>query len=364
MKTAAKTYSGTFTLPLPDARSDRSERRRCGRDEGQRDHLQPRQERLREHPPADRCGAEQRVRSHVRLRPASASSTPRARARSAAVRSTSTSARRRPSCRWAPASRCGSSSCAGTSTAGTTTARPRCGTSPAGVDANGKIIAFDATSFGPSSYAKTPTESMVGQAMTTPGNGPADTTYSGTQYNIPNRRIIGKTVQTLNNTFKVSTLRAPNAMQTCFASEQVIDQLAYLAGKDPYQFRLDNISTAVIAGGLGQWRDTLIGVAQGGQLDAARRELDQADRRHPHRSRHRARRLRRLAVWRRGGDRGEHEVRQDRREAHVRLAGRRSDRRPGSGREPDVRLADHGREPVTARRRSSSTRGVSRASTG
>jgi CO/xanthine dehydrogenase Mo-binding subunit len=131
-----------------------------------------------------------------------------------------------------------------------------------GVDASGKLVALDATSFGMSSYAKTPTESMVGQPMTTPGNGPADTTYSGTQYDIPNRRIIGKTVATLDHYFKVSTLRAPNAMQTCFASEQVIDQLAYLAGKDPYQFRLDNTTTAVIAGGQWHWRDALVAVAQ------------------------------------------------------------------------------------------------------
>jgi nicotinate dehydrogenase subunit B len=131
-----------------------------------------------------------------------------------------------------------------------------------GVDANGKIVALDATSYGMASYAKTPTESMVGQPMNTPGNGPADTNYSGTQYNIPNRRIIGKTVPVLNNYFKTSTLRAPNAPQTCFANEQLIDQLAYLAGKDPYQFRLDNTSTAVTAGGQWQWRDTLVGVAQ------------------------------------------------------------------------------------------------------
>jgi CO/xanthine dehydrogenase Mo-binding subunit len=132
----------------------------------------------------------------------------------------------------------------------------------AGVSADGKIVAFDATSFGPSSYNKTPTESQVGQATPTPGNGPADTNYSGSQYKIPNRRVIGKTVPTLNNSFKVSTLRAPNAMQTCFACEQVIDQLAYLAGKDPYLFRLENTTDAVIANGQWQWRDSLNAVAQ------------------------------------------------------------------------------------------------------
>jgi len=114
---------------------------------------------------------------------------------------------------------------------------------------------------------------MIGQAIPQPGNGPADTTYSGTQYDIPSRRIVGKTVPTLNNYFKVSTLRAPNAMQTCFANEQVVDQLAYLSGQDPYQFRLNNISTAPLGTGVGQsvantapgqwqWRDTLVAVAK------------------------------------------------------------------------------------------------------
>jgi nicotinate dehydrogenase subunit B len=142
-----------------------------------------------------------------------------------------------------------------------------------GIDAKGKLLAWDATSFGMGSYTKTPTEAQVGQVIPTPGNGPADTTYSGTQYDIPNRRIIGKTVPTLNNYFKVSTLRAPNAPQTCFANEQVIDHLAYLAGQDPYQFRLNNISTAPLGTGVGvsvantnqgywQWRDALNGVAK------------------------------------------------------------------------------------------------------
>ena len=142
-----------------------------------------------------------------------------------------------------------------------------------GIDANGKLVAWDATSYGMGSYTKTPSEAMVGQPIPIPGNGPADTSYSGTQYDIPNRRIIGKTVPTLNNYFKVSTLRAPNAPQTCFANEQVVDHLAYLAGQDPYTFRLNNISTAPLGTGAGQsvagqgaaqwqWRDALNAVAK------------------------------------------------------------------------------------------------------
>jgi CO/xanthine dehydrogenase Mo-binding subunit len=131
-----------------------------------------------------------------------------------------------------------------------------------GVDASGNIVAFDATSTGMAAYSKTPSEVMVGQPIPATGSGPADTTYSGTQYNIPNRRIIGKTVPVLNNYFKTSTLRAPNAMQTCFATEQVIDHLADLAGMDPYEFRLKNITTAQVNDGFNQWRDVLVNVAK------------------------------------------------------------------------------------------------------
>ena len=147
-----------------------------------------------------------------------------------------------------------------------------------GVDASGKLVAIDATSMGMASYSVTPAESMTssitGIALPSgSGNGPADTTYSGTQYSVPNFRITGKTVPVLNNYFKVSTLRAPNAPQTCFACEQLIDQLAYLAGQDPYQFRLNNISQAPLGTGANatasgqnpgqwQWRDALVNAAK------------------------------------------------------------------------------------------------------
>ena len=82
-----------------------------------------------------------------------------------------------------------------------------------GVDANGRSSRSTPRASAWAPYNKTPTESQVGQTMVTPGNGPADTTYSGTQYDIANRRIVGKTTPTLNNAFKMSTLRAPNAMR-------------------------------------------------------------------------------------------------------------------------------------------------------
>ena len=54
--------------------------------------------------------------------------------------------------------------------------------------------------------------------------------------------MIGKSLPLLNNYFKVTFLRAPNAPQSAFAAEQVIDELAYLAKMDPVAFRLQNVA--------------------------------------------------------------------------------------------------------------------------
>ena len=50
--------------------------------------------------------------------------------------------------------------------------------------------------------------------------------------------VIGKTLPLQNNYFKTSALRAPDAPQTAFAAEQLIDELAYAAKMDPVAFRL------------------------------------------------------------------------------------------------------------------------------
>ena len=159
MKSAAKTYSGTFTLPLPDACSDRPERRRRGRDEGQRDHLHARQERLREHAAADRGGAEHRdpVSTYdidrVRVIYYEGASSFGGGAQHVDV------GEARRSCRSAVGARSGSSSCAGTSTAGTTTARRRCGTSRAASTRTARSSRSTPRASAWASYNKTPTES-------------------------------------------------------------------------------------------------------------------------------------------------------------------------------------------------------------
>jgi CO/xanthine dehydrogenase Mo-binding subunit len=130
-----------------------------------------------------------------------------------------------------------------------------------GVDAKGKIVAFDYTAFAIPGIAQNgddPTRQQAGIPLNKPGVGSADTTNSGTQYDIPNRRIVGKSLPLINNYFKTSSMRAPQAPQTVFASEQMIDELAYAAKIDPYQFRLKNISTS----DQNRWRDALVGVAE------------------------------------------------------------------------------------------------------
>jgi CO/xanthine dehydrogenase Mo-binding subunit len=129
------------------------------------------------------------------------------------------------------------------------------------VDANGKIVAFEFTHFGIPNISQTtdnPTRQHVGLQIGPVGLSPVDTVNSGTQYDIAHRRVIGKSLPLVNNYFKTSTLRAPNAPQSAFAAEQFIDELAYAAKMDPYEFRLKNISTT----DQNRWRDVLVGVAK------------------------------------------------------------------------------------------------------
>jgi CO/xanthine dehydrogenase Mo-binding subunit len=132
------------------------------------------------------------------------------------------------------------------------------------VDAAGKLVALDYTAFGIPEMSMTagPTSQHVGIPLLPPGLGSASVANSGTQYDIPNRRVTAKSLPVFDTFFKTSALRAPGAPPTCFASEQLVDELAHAAGIDPYLFRLENISTAQVNDGFGQWRDALTGVAR------------------------------------------------------------------------------------------------------
>src|SRR5689334_22341455 len=103
-------------------------------------------------------------------------------------------------------------------------------------------------------YSVTPTESqtasVTGIALPTgSGSGPADTTYSGTQYDIPNRRITGRTAPGRNTSSRPWALRAPNARRRGSAKGRLMDQPASPAGRNSYQFRLTNFGPAPLVTG-------------------------------------------------------------------------------------------------------------------
>jgi len=138
----------------------------------------------------------------------------------------------------------------------------------AGIDAKGNITAFEFTGIG-IPYWTTPTAGQqAGIAPQFATTGPLDTTISGTQYNVPNWRLVGKSLPLQNNYFKVSFLRAPNAPQSGFAAEQAVDELAYMAKMDPVAFRLQNIATPTSnAGQAGfdvaqRWKNVLTAAAK------------------------------------------------------------------------------------------------------
>jgi CO/xanthine dehydrogenase Mo-binding subunit len=140
----------------------------------------------------------------------------------------------------------------------------------AGIDAKGNITAFEFTALGIPYWTTPPAQQQVGAGTGTNGGaafattGPLDTTISGSQYNIPNWRVIGKSLPLQDTYFKVSFLRAPNAPQSSFAAEQAVDELAYMAKMDPVAFRLQNVATTTsqVPDVALRWKNVLTAVAK------------------------------------------------------------------------------------------------------
>ncbi|HZO98563.1 MAG TPA: molybdopterin cofactor-binding domain-containing protein [Gaiellaceae bacterium] len=134
----------------------------------------------------------------------------------------------------------------------------------AGLDASGRIVAYDVTSY-MMVFSNNPTPASLQLGLATPvdsasftstrgapdmrgitsSNAPAkgariESFSAGDQYTaITNRRITGKTPQSM---FKLCPLRAPTCIQACWASESMIDELAHAANMDAYQFRAKQTS--------------------------------------------------------------------------------------------------------------------------
>jgi CO/xanthine dehydrogenase Mo-binding subunit len=119
-----------------------------------------------------------------------------------------------------------------------------------GVDANGNLVGVDITSMRPAGIARgaeteagNALQQMVGlplAAETQPGLHSIGSL--GAAYHRPAARGLAKVLPLQGNYFKTSTLRSPGGPQATWAFEQLIDELAYAARKDPVEFRRQNIT--------------------------------------------------------------------------------------------------------------------------
>jgi len=130
-----------------------------------------------------------------------------------------------------------------------------------GADSTGRIVAADIVSYGQAGTAIDTTRELLGQVTwpAVPGVGgptPSDggstaTPYGNTTYASPyqfKRRVLAKTQPLYGGALKISALRAPNTPQSYFASEQIVDELAYAMGMDPITFRKRNVDGTATVG--------------------------------------------------------------------------------------------------------------------
>jgi nicotinate dehydrogenase subunit B len=115
----------------------------------------------------------------------------------------------------------------------------------AGVDAAGKLVAYDTTQFYPRyrQEAIQTTMELAGFAI-----GPDSATgvlwnSAAPMYTVPNDRFLWKQIPLKGNWIKADWMRAGSAPHTTFATEQVMDDLARAAKMDPAAFRRQNVTT-------------------------------------------------------------------------------------------------------------------------
>jgi nicotinate dehydrogenase subunit B len=123
-----------------------------------------------------------------------------------------------------------------------------------GVDANGNIVAFEAVAFAQAGAGNSAVRQLLGDVPAAPGAAGNNEENLMPMYKVAQtgRRLIAKTQTQTMGMFQNGPLRAPSGPQTSFASEQLVDMLAEAAGKDPYNFRLQNLRTDGF-GESGEW---------------------------------------------------------------------------------------------------------------
>jgi CO/xanthine dehydrogenase Mo-binding subunit len=120
------------------------------------------------------------------------------------------------------------------------------------VDADGKLLAFEYqawthTAGGLDTTSQlalgAPSAGNFGGGNPGPGGGGLFSVHLSQMdmYNVPNRRIVNRRVAG-NGYLRTGALRAPMDPSTFFALEGMMDELAYAAKLDPYEFRIRNIS--------------------------------------------------------------------------------------------------------------------------
>ncbi len=111
----------------------------------------------------------------------------------------------------------------------------------AAADANGKIVAYEYQGW---QHGWINTETSAQLTGVPPSEWPGAGTgvqgvnrlTCGGMYDIPNLRLVNHKLP-VTSYLKAGWLRSPLDLSFAFASEQAIDQLAYLTGADPYEFR-------------------------------------------------------------------------------------------------------------------------------
>jgi len=113
-------------------------------------------------------------------------------------------------------------------------------------DADGKLVAYEYHGW---QHTWSTTETTAQLAGGQPASESLDSraqsltpTNTGEMYALPNWRIVNHRVPGLHGYFKGAPLRSPLDMAISFGAEQVIDELAFVSGMDPYLFRRQNMN--------------------------------------------------------------------------------------------------------------------------
>ena len=115
----------------------------------------------------------------------------------------------------------------------------------AGIDAGGKLVAYEYHGWQHGWMVNETTHEL---ALLTPpkerttgaGSIPVNRMSTGSMYAVANRRVVSHAVPMVGY-LKGAPLRSPLDLSFAFASEQTIDELAFLAKIDPLEFRRNNI---------------------------------------------------------------------------------------------------------------------------